>query len=55
MSKAEEYIERYSKSRGVSEAEAKSHATVREVIKHYNAEENDNAGRNADVKIIPKC
>ena len=55
MDKCEQYIERYSKSRGVSEAEAKRHATVREVIKHYNAEEKDNAGRNADVKNIPKC
>ena len=55
MDKCEKYIEQYCKSRGVSEAEAKRHATVREVIKHYNAEEKDNAGRNADVKIIPKC
>lgn len=49
MSKTKEYIERYCKSRGVTEAEAKSHATVQAVIKHY-SEEKNNAGRNAEVK-----
>ena len=41
MTKKEEYIEKYSKSRNVSKEEALKHKTVQEVIKHYSEEQKD--------------
>jgi len=49
-----EYVKKYSKAREISEAEAVNHATVKEVIKYYK-ENNNNAGRNAEVESRPRC